>query len=366
MLREPVIASPVPSDTPAVHALVIGVGRYADAALPALAGAGKAALAFADWLLREHAPPALARGSIDVLASDPSGQPLVWQGATLDPPTLANVQAAVDGWFARVDDNPNHLLVFYFCGHGVQMGDLRSLLLEDVDLASKTDPLRNAIAFDDFAGGMDSCGPRQQVYVLDACRELPAELRKWDDDVGLGQALVRFNMKRRAQLGARTFVVLEAASATQKAWEGPRGAWFTDAMLTVLKGAAGDNRFTSSPDEYSISTRDIADVIRKLTQEGFLEPPAGPQSPVRKGEGDLDFHVPAHPVVPVVVTRKPPATNAGAEFEALDGDATVASHACADDEPWRSTLPIGDYVFRRGADTVSARIAVPRKKVELP
>lgn len=366
MPRTAVIPGTAPAGAPAVHALVIGVGHYASAGIPGLAGAAPSALAFADWLLTKHAPPGLARGSIDVLASEPSGTPVVWQGIQLDPPTIAHVQAAADALHARVYADPASMVVFYFCGHGIEAGDLRSLLLEDVDATSQTDPFRNAIAFDNFVASMAGCGPRQQLFVIDACRELPLGFARWADDVGLGQSLLRCNLARRAQLGPRTHVVLEAASQTQKAWAGPRCGWFTDALLTVLEGAAGDNRFTSNENEYSVNTRDIADVIKLLVKGGFIDAPAGPQNPVRMGQGDLDFHVPPRPMVPILVTRKPPSTNVGAQFVALQQANPIASYTCADEQPWRSNLPVGEYVFQRDTDSVSARVSIPAKRVELP
>lgn len=364
-MRNPVIPSTAVG--PAVHALVIGVGHYQNPNLAGLEGAAKSALAFATWLHDRHKPPGFARGSIDVLASKPDGQPVTWQGKALDPPTTTNVQQAVDALHARVDPLVDDMVVFYFCGHGIEMGDLRSLLLEDVDPTSAVDPFRNAIAFDDFVDGMASCGPRKQVYVLDACRELPLGFGQWDDNVSLGQPMMRPNLKRQAKLGPRVHVVLDGASPTQKAWECPNGGWFTDALLTVLEGAAGDNRFTPSSDEYSVSTRDITDVVKYLASSQFLDPPAGPQDPKRRGDGDLDFHIPVHPpVVPVLVTRRPPSDNTGAQFEALQQSNPIKLHTCVDARPWRDRLPVGDYVFKRDADSISTRVKVPATKVELP
>ena len=366
MARLPVLDNAVPAGTPSIHAFVIGVGHYTSG-LPALDAAAPSALAFADWLRKEQALPGLVLGSIDVLASQPSGAPVSWEGKDLDPPTIKNVQEAVDEWHARLGGAPESLGVFYFCGHGVETGGFRSLLTADVDPTSKTDPFRNAVAFEEFVDGMDGCGGRQQLYVLDACRELPPGFAKWDDGVPLGQPLIRVNFAQRAKLTSRVYAVLDATSSTQKAWAGPKGrGWFTDALLTVLEGAAGNNRFTASVDEYSISTRDIADTIKQLVKGDFLDPPAGPQNPLRRGEGDLDLHVPKQPIVPILVTRKPPATNIGCQFVALKGADQVAAHACADERPWRGKLPIGDYEFRNQADSVAASVSVPSKRVELP
>lgn len=361
-MRQPVLSSAA-GDAPAVHAVVVGVGDYLVPALAGLDAAATSALAFADWLMDEHRPPGLGRGSIDILVSDSSGVPLRWRDHVLDPPTLDNLQQAVDALFDRVDGERRHMTVFYFCGHGVEIGGLRSLMLADVDPSSKTDPFRKAISLDNFVLGMGSSSPRQQLYVVDACRELPAGFGAWDTGVSPGDGLVRPNLTRSAKLGPRTHVVLEATSSTQKAWAGNRGAWFTDAMLSVMKGAASDNRYT---DEYTVNTRDIADVIKLLVHEGYLDPPAGPQNPVRKGEGDLELHVPAAPVVPVLVTRTPPADNTGSRFLALQDGAEVAFHHCLDQRPWRSDLNLGRYVFQRDADVVETSVSVPRKRVELP
>ena len=361
--RVPVI--PGSGASPAVHGLVIGVGNYVNPGAPSLAGTTASALAFADWLADEHTPPGFARGSIDVLVSQPSGQPVTWRGQTLDAPTTAKVGEAIDALHARVDPSPADMVVFYFCGHGIELGDLRSLLLEDVDLRSTTNPFRNAIAFDDFVDGMASCGPRQQVYVLDACRELPMGYEQWSEVTHLGEPMVLFNAKRKAKLGSRTHVILDATSSDQKAWSSKAGAWFTDALLTVLKGAAGDNRFTPSETEYSINTKDIAETVKSLVARGFLDPPAGPQVAKRRGEGDLEFHVPKHPIVPILVTRKS-AINAGDTFVALQQANAVKSFTATDARPWRDSLPIGDYVFQHDADTVAANVWVPAKRVELP
>lgn len=365
MAREPVIDRGLPADALAVHALVLGAGHYANG-LPGLDSAAASAAAFADWVSTRHARAGVTLGSLDMLASQPSGQPVTWRGVALDPPTLANVQDAVDAWHARADAHEGNLAIFYFCGHGIAVGGLQSLLLSDVDLTSASDPFRGAIDFDNFVTGMDGCGAREQLYVLDACRELPLGFAKWDQADHLGDSLVRTNLKRRAALGPRTHVVLHATSATQKAWAGPGRAWFTDALLTALDGPAADNRFTARADLYSVSTRDIVDSIKYLARNDFIDASAGPQMPVRKGEGDFDFHTPAVPVVPVLVTRAPPTPNQGARFLALRGAQQVDAHDCSDQRPWRARLPIGEYEFRRDPDAITARVVVPSTRVELP
>lgn len=365
MAHEVVVDNQVPVDRPAVHALIVGVGRYADASVGGLAGAAPSAIAFAEWLMGKQALPGLVLGSLDVLASRPGDAPVVWRGRALAEPDCAGLQAAIDGWHARAAGNPDNLAVFYFCGHGVEMGGLQSLMLADLNLAS-ADPFGNAIAFDEFVRGMDSCGARRQLFVLDACRELPVGFNRWDDVVALGRPFVRFNFKLRAGMAPRSHVVLQATSATQKAWAGEQRGWFTDALLAVLEGPAGDNRFSADEHQYPVNTRDIAPTIEWLVRNEFLTAPAGPQAPVRNGSGDFDIHLPTQPVVPVVVTRAAPDTNVGARFVAARAGAEVATHDCTDARPWRAALDIGDYEFRREGDAVQVRVDVPARRVELP
>lgn len=364
-MAQALIDRQLPAGSPGVHALVVGVGHYDDASVAGLAGAAPSALAFAEWLLTKQTLPGLALGSIDVLASQPSGAPVTWQGASLPAPNCQALQDAVDGWHARAAGSPDNLAVFYFCGHGIELGGLQSLMLADLNLGS-ADPFGNAIAFDELVRGMDSCGARRQLFVIDACRELPVGFNRWDDVVGLGRPFVRFNFKARAALTPRTHVVLQAASATQKAWAGEPRGWFTDALLAVLDGAAGDNRFSADEHQYPVNTRDIAPTIEFLVRNDFLGAPAGPQSPVRNGTGDFDLHLPSRPVVPVVVTRAAPEANAGARFTATRGGAEVAAYDCPDVRPWRAWLDVGDYEFRRDVDVAPVRVDVPAKKVELP
>jgi hypothetical protein len=359
-----VIDNQIAAGTPAVHALVIGVGRYQDPLLPPLPSAVQSALAFADWIRTKHSGPGQKLGSLVVLASDPGGAPVRIGPTQLDPPTSTNVKEAIDGWHNRAATDANNAAVFYFCGHGVELGAVQSLMLEDVKLDG-ADPFDNALAFDDFLRGMDSCGARLQLFVIDACRDLPAALARLDDDVSMGRAFVRFDFKKRAKMQPRKFAILQAAAATQKAWAGKSSGWFTENLLSVLDGAASDNKFSSSVNDYFVNTKDIAETITFLVKHNYIDPPAGPQTPMRRGEGDFDFHAPAEPKVPVVVTRAA-ASNAGATFRA-ECNGIVHQHTCPDVLPWRAQLRIGAYEFKRDAEApVPFKIGPPAKRVELP
>lgn len=356
---DPVIHRQPPAGTAGVHALLVGVGNYADPAIPRLASAPASALAFADWLHTKQAMPQAELGSIALLASSPSGAPLSWQGQALAAPTRQNLQAAVDSWLVRAGSDPENVAVFYFCGHGVELGGgMQSLLLEDVNLASPADPFANALAFNDFLAGMESCGARKQVYVLDACRELPPGLDKWSTGVQPGSPFVRFNPIARHKQQPRKCPVLQAAAASQKAWQGTQLGWFTEMLLAVLEGAAGSNRFSAQPNQYPVNTRDITATIDYLVKHDYLSSPVGPQSPRRAGDDDFDLHLPDPPVVPVVVTAAAPQP-----FDACSQGVVVQSQLLP---PWRPLLAVGKYDFVYGSTTHHAEITVPARKVHLP
>ncbi len=364
MPRQPVVHRQLPNGTPAVHALVIGVGRYNTAGPPPLNGAADSAIAFAAWLLQKQHAPGLELGSVDILASQASGVPVKWNGHDLDPPSSALVQQAVDAWHDRAAAMRENLAVFYFCGHGVEVGALESLLLGDVDLTCQ-DPFANALAFDDFIRGMDSCGARKQLFVIDACRELPPGYGAWDDAVGLGRPMVRFNLKRRAAMRPRLHAVLQATSSTQKAWPGRQQGWFTEALLLVLDGAAGNNRYAASVNEFPVNTREIVPTIELLMQREFIPPPVGDQQPVRRGEGDFDLHLPDPPQVPVLVTHEPAALNQGRQMSAKRAGVEVANYTWTDARPWQSTLAVGVYEFCSESGVHREEIVVPARKVVL-
>ena len=165
-MAQALIDRQLPAGSPGVHALVVGVGHYDDASVAGLVGAVFSALAFAEWLLTKQTLPGLALGSIDVLASQPSGAPVTWQGASLPAPNCQALQDAVDGWHARAAGSPDNLAVFYFCGHGIELGGLQSLMLADLNLGS-ADPFGNAIAFDELDGQAELRDAPPNLLVVD-------------------------------------------------------------------------------------------------------------------------------------------------------------------------------------------------------
>ena len=82
----------------------------------------------ASWLIGTRCTdPVTPLGSVELLLSWPgmgfANQPV--EGADRDA-----FGAAFDRWYARCDADPDNVALFYFCGHGCELGD-QLLLLED-------------------------------------------------------------------------------------------------------------------------------------------------------------------------------------------------------------------------------------------
>src|ERR1043165_5467672 len=134
----------------ATHAVVIGVGRYphlrdGDGARLAdpedmgqLTSPPVSARAVATWMLDNLACANTARplGTLRLLVSEAGdSRPFHHSKSNVRsrplPAPIDNIQSAVEGWKLIGDSSPDHLLIFYFCGHGMGDAGLLALLAED-------------------------------------------------------------------------------------------------------------------------------------------------------------------------------------------------------------------------------------------
>ena len=176
----PAGATPIVTDQPRLHALVIGVSRY-----PHLIGGGgdpaqdplmlgqvttpaDTAREIAGWRTTGYGNPARPLGSVELLLSD--DQPAV---AGAGPATMASIGQAVKRWRDRCSTQPDNIALFYFCGHGLAK-DEQYLLPEDFGDPALAGPWQNCIDFEGLRLGLRSeCAARTQVFFVDACRETP-------------------------------------------------------------------------------------------------------------------------------------------------------------------------------------------------
>ncbi|GAA3091271.1 hypothetical protein GCM10020254_40310 [Streptomyces goshikiensis] len=180
---------------PAIHVLVIGVGRYdhlnggsKHQARPGMLAKGlgqltappASAYEVCITLLKElRDVPDRALGSIEAVISAEDPQ-LPAGFADLFPDVdeaigttaeLEDVQEAFERWYERCDSDRANVALFYFCGHGLQLGAYgdHALLLQDTR-SSRFASFQNSIDVHGTVQNMQGNRASIQCFFLDACR----------------------------------------------------------------------------------------------------------------------------------------------------------------------------------------------------
>lgn len=234
------------SQDPGIHALVIGVGSYANAGgygLDAdLSSASVSAFEFAQFLLSDLRYPSHPWKSADVVISragdlSPAKEQEIRHGLArfgawnFEPATFDVVSAAIKAWKVRCDASPDDIAMFYFCGHGVEYRGVIALLLENFD----------ADAHGYFDGSVDLHGmhaataamkARDKFFFVDTCREAPWQVQELTE-IEPPSVLPRVD-KSHAELAPIYLATRESARAFGKPNE---CAQFTSSILASLRGA---------------------------------------------------------------------------------------------------------------------------------
>jgi hypothetical protein len=157
----PVRPEPVPdSRKPDRWAVVIGIGRYENSAIPTLRFAAADAEAFYDVLVNR--------------AGFPKDHVLLFTERTERKPTLRNLKQALGQFLARRPQK-NDLVVVYFAGHGAPEVDPRGIeadglakYLVPID-ADPNDLYSTALPMDEFQTIFDRLEAERAVVFLDTC-----------------------------------------------------------------------------------------------------------------------------------------------------------------------------------------------------
>lgn len=179
-----------------VHVMIIGVGKY-----PHLPGGGStpakrtlglgqltsppvSARNFCQWFLDRYHNPDRSLGSIEMFLSEaqptPFDLPLGAGHIEVASARMENIDSAFYQWKDRCKSHPDNLLVFYFCGHGVQIGASNILLLEDYG-ENYDAPFRGAIHFNRMWKGLSGVVAGHKCFFVDACSNVPWEGQDIED-----------------------------------------------------------------------------------------------------------------------------------------------------------------------------------------
>ncbi|MFW5685868.1 MAG: caspase family protein [Spirochaetota bacterium] len=129
----------------------------------------------------------------------------------------------VQGFQASIDANDS--VVFYFAGHGIQLGGQNFLIPVDADLRSERDLESQTVQVSRIARAIEEMGVTQSLLILDACRDNPF----------LSQS--RGGTRGLSLVSARTgSMVVYATAPGQVAFDGDgRNGLFTSALLRHIE-----------------------------------------------------------------------------------------------------------------------------------
>ncbi|MBD8471554.1 caspase family protein [Sphingomonas sp. CFBP 8765] len=254
--------------TPGTHAIIIGVSAYPhlDAKPPqlsdileglkSLASPADSARAFATWLAKTYSNPQAPIATIDLLLSDKAGQGFTLDGSEkgpVDTADISNIMDAALAWKARGDADPDGVMIFYFCGHGMSAGLRNALLACDVGRYPAM-PSTNAFDPDLLLAGMKTCNAAKQVFFFDACRAANEELFK-DFNQQMG-GLVPAGGNANPAIAQAAFYSTRHGAPAYGPTDGGISV-FTRILLKALDGLAANEAEGS----WRINTYDIAKAL---------------------------------------------------------------------------------------------------------
>ena len=344
----------------ATHAIVIGVGHYLHLpggksrkkfanpeSMTQLGSPPQSAKAIARWLLEEYDHPKKPLASLSLLISEPKKSDFTFKNGrktttvNVTPASYTEVETAIREWQALGNQNPDHLLLFFFCGHGIARAPYLSLLLEDFGAVDNA-PLNGAFDFGRFRTNMDECAAREQCYFVDACR-VGSELMIKNDGFA-GNPIIQSQGTTNITGNLRQAPVIYSTVAGTAAYAEPnKPSLYTLALLDAFSGAG------VAQDEFGgwrVQTNQMHDaVVQRVKDESqrLKLPQLQISSSDDLAEGII-LNVIDNPKVPVVVSCKPDTANEKATLR-CEGPGYNESRQ-PDKEPWRLRLPIlTSYTF---------------------
>lgn len=338
------------SVAPAIHAIVIGVGDY-----PYLLGGSKglsphhdgmgqlssppiSARAFAEWLINSYWNPERELDSVALLLSEePAGDfvnPKTGARVTPERATYDNVASAIKDWARRGGENPDNLLIFYYCGHGVSQGTDMSLLLSEYGDDDQA-PFDQALDFRTLRLAMSRNAPAQQFYVVDACRDSTDTLIQTFGRAG------RSPIQIGSQAAAETPVFYATLAGEAAFGKKNEVSFFTQALLKGLNGMGSDN----PEGKWLVTTTRLKEAIDYEMKLAFEKGAKRRQVPPTDELTTFVIHrLKSKPEVPVIVTCDPDSYNGNAEFVYTYGGVERGRRPPSNDS-WTLTLPEGQYEF---------------------
>jgi hypothetical protein len=286
------------TDQPRTHVLIVGVGRYDygdDGQTPTVIGSGlvsltsppKSAAAVANWFLNEFHHPKHPLGTVTMLVS--SHEPVVVDtpdGRKIPPEAnWGNLRLCLADWKDAFQGHPDNMIVFYFCGHGVSLGQKAAALL--TDFGNKGNAYEPAIDIDALRGTLRNAQPKKQVFIVDCCRTKADALYK--DEANIGGRLLSIDPNYGSLV--RQFLIFPSIDG-QKAFGVPdEVSVFTSCFLDAVRFAGFDD--TTGP--WVSTTALIFNAIDRLVSFRLRPEMLGRTVPTAMNSASFEFNQIADP-----------------------------------------------------------------------
>ncbi|WP_327416710.1 caspase family protein [Streptomyces sp. NBC_01233] len=335
---------------PALHALVIGVGRY-DYFPGSPTGQHCRRDAFSRELGQLTSPPESARracrelldlkgrsdlplGSLELLLSAGDDGRDDEEFGAVDPARLADVKTAFKRWDERCDSDPGNVALFFFIGHGLQQGRGDQILLLQDTGADPEDYFATAFNFDRMRMGLEANRAQIQCFFVDACRSASDAV---DDLDRIEAPPLKQPGKRPVR---RDTVIVRSTGAGQSAYGAQYDSTlFTKAVLRALRSP--DSRGTQ---DWAVTTRTIGTAVQYLMEWPGLAVEGRPDQACEVSGtmlgGEL-FRFDGLPQVPFHFDTDSADSLAAAEWSFHDGSGRLVADRTAKAEPWQDNGPPG-------------------------
>jgi hypothetical protein len=137
--------------------------------------------------------------------------------------SMIQMEEAVERFAGSV--RPGDIALFYYSGHGIQVGDQNYLIPVDFEAHTAADAKYKAYAAGRVQDNLEAAGASLQILILDACRDNPYRSLR-----GAGGGLAAMQAGKGAYIA---FATAPGKTADDNA--GGRNGLFTDALLGALR-----------------------------------------------------------------------------------------------------------------------------------
>ncbi len=328
--------------SPGIHALLIGVGNYPELkprrapvhqappmVLDDLTSPQKSVKALAAWIETGLNITNLPLRSLRVLCSSPDEAP-PWPDCE---PSIDNIEQDVHAWFDDVNSHEDNLALFYFCGHGLRVGDIHAVLAQDFGTRHQS-LFQRSFDPESFADSMRKAKARRQIFLVDACSSSTPATEQYE---GISPRTL-IEAERHKHLGVVKQTYLRASEFGLDAYgtdEGP--TLFVSAFLQAMKGAA---TLPSDAGRWVVKTNALRTALNWIIQRQGHSLHQEVDYGARMS-ADIPFHeLIGLPRVPVEVVCSPSNVSVTASLH-IDGEKSCEPSQ----SPWLVDLNRGAYEF---------------------